>query len=366
MQRHRIGPWHTGEVRIFAAVVSFALVAGACGGSETSGLLPTIVITRLDADGPTAILEFTVEDDSGPVTVAIDWGDESEPETFLVSGESAATHDYPPGVTDVVVTLVATDEDEQEVRAGRVLTLSPPSTTTGPTTTITSTTSTTTSSSTTTTSSATTSSPPTTSTATTTTTLPPEALEQVYELRLQDADFVDELISPPGAEGTAAPSGGEIDLEAETGGFDGGIVAQSRIQWLIPEEAWALLGPEPRLSVIMDYEYTVVLSTGPNPGRAAGFDFVIVGANAAQPNLGEGSGAVVTIGAGDVANQSDVDRTGFGTPLPANASGPIRITLVATCSVSPGTTPFQIGETSTCRADLRPTIRVTLTRNEGA
>jgi hypothetical protein len=185
-------------------------------------------------------------------------------------------------------------------------------------------------------------------------------------LRIQDAYSVDELISPPGADGTAAPSGGEIELRAETAGFDGGIVAQSRIQWQIPEEAWALLGPEPVLSVIMDYEYSVVLSTGPNPGRAAGFEFLIVGSNDAQPNLGQGSGAVVTIGAGDIASQSDVDRTGFGTPLPPDATGPIRITLVATCSVSPGTNLFQIGETSTCRASLRPSIRVTLTRNEGA
>ena len=134
---------------------------------------------------------------------------------------------------------------------------------------------------------------------------------------------------------------------------------------MIPEEVWTQLGAEPQLSVIMDYVYSMDLSTGPNPSRAASFDFLITGSNDAEPTLGEGSGPVETIGAGDATHRFRVTaQAGFGTPLSANASGPIRITLVATCRVSPGSTIFQVGETSTCRADLRPTIRVTLTRND--
>jgi hypothetical protein len=341
------------------ALVAFALVSAACGGAETEGDVPTVDITRLEANGAIAILEFTVEDDSGSVMVTIDWGDDTEPETFVGTGDSAATHEYEPDITEVVVTLIATDEEGHETRAGRALTLGLSTTTVPVTSTTSSPTTTTTGSETTTTSQSRVTTEP-----STTTTLPPEAIEQIHELKLQSADSVDELISPPGADGTAAPSGGVIDLLAETFGFDGGIISQSRIQWLIPEEEWSLLGPEARLSVIMDYEYNLVLRTGPNPGRAAGFEFIILGSNAAEADLGAGSGAVVTIGAGDLVNQGDIDRTGFGTPLPANASGPIRVTLLSTCSVSAGTTPFQIGESSLCRADLRPTIRVTLTRNE--
>jgi hypothetical protein len=349
-------------VKFLLTLCAFALISAACGGPDSGAGVPTVDITRLEANGVIAILEFTVEDDSGSVTVTIDWGDDTEPETFVGTGASAATHEYPPDIIEVVVTLIATDGDGYETRAGRALTLGLSTTTVPVTSTTSSPTTTTTGSETTTTGQSRVTTTPST---TTTTTLPPEAIEQIHELKIQAADSVDELISPVGADGTAAPSGGVIDLLAETFGFDGGIISQSRIQWLIPEEEWSLLGPEARLSVVMDFEYSVVLRTGPNPGRAAGFEVAIVGSNDAQADLGVGSAAVATIGAGDLVNQGDIDRTGFGTLLPANASGPIRVTLVSTCSVSAGTTPFQIGESSLCRADLRPTIRVTLSRNEG-
>jgi hypothetical protein len=349
----------------FSLVVVFALVLGACGGSVAGGeLLPTVTITRLDVDGVTATLEFTAEDDSGPVIVAVDWGDGSDLETFVVSGESAATHDYSPDVTEAVVTLIATDEDDQEVRTGRTLTFSPSGSVTTTTSTSTTAPETTTTSSPTTTSSTTTNS--TTTTTTTTTTLPPEALEQVYELSVHDADYVSEFISPLGANASTATVGNRVDLFAETAGFDGGIIARSRIEWLIPEDEWTQLGLEPQLSVLMEGTYSVKLSTGPNPGRAASFDFKIAGLNGAE-SLGEGTWPAGKIGAGDSKSDDDIWNTiGFGAPLSPNASGPIQIVLEAWCSVSPGSTVFQVAETSTCHADVWPsTIVVTLTRNEG-
>lgn len=353
-------------MRPLHVLVAIVMIVGGCAGPGTSTGPPTIAITRLDANGATAILGFTVEDDSGPVTVTIDWGDGSEPEVFTGAGALAASHDYAPGIHEVVVTVIATDAEANETRAGRALKLGPSASdaSASPTATVGSTP----------TASPTPTVRPTPTTTPTPTpaptarptqpppTLPPEALKQVHELELQAADFVDEVISPLNANGGAAAAGGAIDLHAQTFGFEGPITAQSRIQWLIPQDEWALLGSAPLISVILDYEYNMVLETGPNPGRAAGFDFLIHGSIAAEPNLGQATGAVLTIGAGDLLNQGDIDRTGFGTVLPVNASGPIRITLIATCSVSPGTTPFQIGEWSLCRGDLRPTIRVTLTR----
>ena len=353
------------RMKPFSFLVVFALALGACGGSVAGGeLLPTVTITRLDVDGVTATLEFTAEDDSGPVIVAVDWGDRSDLETFVVSGESAATHDYSPGVTEAVVTLIATDEDDQEVRTGRTLTLGPSGSVTTTTSTSTTAPETTTTSSPTTTSSTTTNS--TTTTTTTTTTLPPEALEQVYELSVHDADYVSEFISPLGANASTATVGNRVDLFAETAGFDGGIIARSRIEWLIPEDEWTQLGLEPQLSVLMEGTYSVKLSTGPNPGRAASFDFKIAGLNGAE-SLGEGTWPAGKIGAGDSKSDDDIWNTiGFGAPLSPNASGPIQIVLEAWCSVSPGSTVFQVAETSTCHADVWPsTIVVTLTRNEG-
>ena len=203
-----------------------------------------------------------------------------------------------------------------------------------------------------------------TSSTTTTTTLPPEALEQVYELELQGADSVSELINPSGANGTATHFGGEINLFAETFGFEGPIAAWSSFRWNIPEAAWTLLGPRPQLVVVLDYGYSVMLSTGPNPGRDAVFNFTVTAWNEGAP-LGEGTGLIVAIAAGDATNQQQSDTTGFGTPLPEEASGPIGILLEASCSVGPGSTIFQIGESSRCEAQFLPTIQVTLTRTEG-
>lgn len=345
-----------------APFVLLAILLAACGGTGVEEF-PTVEITRLDAEGTRAILEYVVGDDSGTVSVTIDWGDGSTPESFSASGELAATHDYPVGLTEVVVGVTAVDADDQETRTSQILTFHPTSTTTS--TTSSSTTTTTAAATTTTTAATTTTARAPTTTAATTTTLPPEAMEQVYELAVRNADIVDELISPRGANGSAAPSGGRVVVFAETFGSEGEIDARSSIGWIIPEEEWRLLGPEPLLSLVMEYQYTVSLRTGPNPGRAAAFDFSVYAENNGGL-LVEPRRVTETIGAGDEFDDGQVNRMGFGTTLPSDATGPIVIMVETGCNVEPGTTIFQIGESSRCAGDLLPDIRVTLTRNDSS
>lgn len=345
---------------LFAA----AILVSACGsgGSEP----PTIDFSRLEAEGSTVIAEFVFDDDDGQVTVSVDWGDGSEPQTFVGTGSSAASHEYAPGTGEVVVTLTATDADGQQVSTGRTVTVdaaaadttttssSEPETTTSSSEPETTTTSSSTSSTTTSTST-------TTTTTTTTTTLPPEALERVFEFDVDDAGIVT-TIDPPDADASA----GRTRIAATTSGFDGGASAETLLEWTIPADDLAEIvepviasGGQLQISVVVDFAYSATMRTGQNRGREASFGISTRGWESST-RFGEGAGPTGSIGNGDSFSQpSTNERTGFGTTLTPRG-GDIEVEFEVRCLVQPGETVFQIGESSTCEVQFDPVVRVTV------
>jgi hypothetical protein len=169
-------------------------------------------------------------------------------------------------------------------------------------------------------------------------------------------------VVPAGADGYVDNVATQIQLQATTSGSEGTVSAESNVQWVIAEEAWSRMGPQPALRALMDYSYDVELVTGPNPGRSATFDFILSGTILQQ--RAEGTGDLVTIQAGDHELLTTDGQTGFGFILAADATGPISITLRTVCVATPGSNIFQIGEMSQCTAALRPTITLTLTAND--
>ena len=88
------------------------------------------------------------------------------------------------------------------------------------------------------------------------------------------------------------------------------------------EEVWTQLGPEPQLSVIMDYMYSTDLSTGPNPSRAASFDFLITGSNDAEPTSVRDQALSRRLERATPLHRYRITaRTGFGTPLSVKGWG---------------------------------------------
>ncbi len=347
--------------RLFFVLFAAAVVVSACGtgGSEP----PTIDFTRLEADGATVISEFVFDDDDGQVTVSVDWGDGSEPRTFVGKGSSAASHEYAPGTGEVVVTLTATDEDGQQVSTGRTITVDVAA---ADTTTSSSEPETATTSSTepeTTTTSSTTTSTTSSTTTTTTTTLPPEALEQVFEFDEDDAELTPRVdFGGGGAFGYV----GRTRVEASTAGFDGGAFAEAALRWTIPAadlepvlEPLIASGGELSFRVLIDFAFSATLRTGPNPGRAASFTVNSIGLQGTE-DVGSAAGPIGDIENGDeLVRPATSERIGFGAVVPAERKDLV-VVLTASCLVQPGETVFQIGESSVCEVTVDPTVRVTV------
>lgn len=198
-----------------------------------------------------------------------------------------------------------------------------------------------------------------TTTSSTTTTLPPEAIERVFSLSIDEAAF-DSRVTNDGRVGFDGDD--LLVVRADSSGFDPGSRATGFLRWTIPATELTPLGDAPQVSVLLDPVWSVELDTGPNRGRSARADLELSGSFGGQP-IGQGTD-LRSIGAGDRLDVRSTDPIGFGAPAPAGG-GSLIVELALTCTAQPGETVFQIGEESACSTVLAGDVRATVRRADG-
>lgn len=326
-----------GAIAAGLAIILILLLVSGGGDDETAA--PGVSIVSLRATGHDAVIDFSVDGSDEPSAVSIDWGDGSTPLELSGSGQLSASHAYPAeeaGERVVVVTVTA--PDGAVLQASRPLILGEPDDPEGSTTTTedpdatTSTTSSTTTSTTSTTTTTTT--PP-------TTTAPPRPTLE-FELNPSDARFR----QSGSGDGSARLNGRTIVLDAITSGLDGEAVRTATLIWRIPDTTVADLEGPYQVRALLEPDWSVLLQASKNSGRAARF-FVEFTADADGRSLGSASDSR-SVGTDEEERFGSVEVLGFGTTIDGEDLTDLSAQLVVTCQAIPGSTIFQVGETSEC------------------
>jgi hypothetical protein len=313
---------------VVAAILLLVLVVVVLtgGDDDSASAQPSVSIQDLRSIGYDAVIDFTVSNGGSPAAVSVDWGDASSPLSLRGEGELSASHSYPPEAVNPVVTVTITTSDGSTLSATRTLALAAG----GPADT-----------------STTTEDPDGTTTTTgapATTTTTPERQTITIELVPSDAVFR----GTGTGEGTAQLNGRTVLLYAQTSGLNEESVRTAKLTWRFPASAIEGLEGLYQVRVRVEPSWEVQLQASVNSGRAAAF-FVDLLAHVGGPP--EFSSASDTRSVGNNSNETfaGAEVLGFGTTM-ENPSGAIEVVLTLTCQAVPGSTVFQINETSTCDA----------------
>lgn len=242
------------------SLVTLSVLGASCGSSTSSdddaSGSPTVEITSIQLTDSEATLGYTAEDGGDPVTVTIDWGDDSPLDGYNgAGGQLTASHTYDTGVTSFEVTVTVTDDEGNSADDRRSIELvgaSDETSTTPPGTSTTSTTSTTSSTTTTTTTPPPTAPPsteppvtePTEPPTTTSTTLPPP--ERINLLGSVEGTGDDDAgpLSSADHDVSVDENGAEIHTECTLRGLGEEVEAEAELTWSLGDAREIIRGHE--------------------------------------------------------------------------------------------------------------------------
>jgi hypothetical protein len=110
---------------------TLAMVVVACGSSETtSDGSPTIEITSIELDGPTASIRFEVRAEGDLPTTQVNWGDDTSSPEVRSGGILSETHTYGDGIVEATIVVTLVDEEGSVASAARSISLAATASTT--------------------------------------------------------------------------------------------------------------------------------------------------------------------------------------------------------------------------------------------